>query len=91
MTVKELIERLESFNCPDYEIMIAGKYPTEDKYIRFSESGTKIDLGCSAPSRIKDLQALISELKDESDDMYNSVEALYAIIDDLEELYETDN
>lgn len=86
MTVKELIERLESFNCPDYEVMIAGKYPTEDKYIRFSESGTKIDLCCRAPSRIKDLQALISELKDETDDMYNSIETFYAIIDDLEEL-----
>lgn len=86
MTVKELIERLESFNCPDYEVMIAGKYPTEDKYIRFSESGTKIELGCSAPSMVKDLQALISELKDETDDIYNSVENFYAIIDDLEEL-----
>lgn len=86
MTVKELIERLESFNCPDYEVMIAGKYPTEDKYIRFSESGTKIDLGCSTPSIVKDLQALISELKGETDDIYNSVENFYAIIDDLEEL-----
>ena len=28
--------------------------------------------------------SIISELKDESDDMYNSVEAIYAIIDDLE-------
>ena len=91
MTVKELIERLESFNCPDYEVMIAGKYPTEDKYIRFSDSGTKIDLGCRAPSRVKDLQKLISELKDETDDMYDSIETFYAIIDDLEELYETDN
>ena len=45
MTVKELIDRLNEFKCPDYKVEFNDGTELNSSDIRFSEVGTKISIG----------------------------------------------
>lgn len=84
MTVKELIDRLNEFNCPDYEVEFNDGTKLNSSDIRFSEVGAKISIGL--PQKTEKLTNLITELKDCYWDIESALENLSDITDDLEEL-----
>ena len=84
MTVKELIDRLNEFKCPDYEVKFNDGTELNSSDIRFSEVGAKISIGL--PQKSEKLTNLITELKDCYYDIESALENLSDISDDLEEL-----
>ena len=61
MTVKELIDRLNELNCPDYEVELNNGESLTIGDVRFANSGTKVILGIS--EEIGRLANLIEELR----------------------------
>ena len=51
MTVKELIDRLNEFKCPDYKVEFNDGTELNSSDIRFSEVGTKISIGLPQKNR----------------------------------------
>ena len=84
MTVKELIDRLNELNCPDYEVELSNGIRLDANNVRFAGAGTKVILGLS--QRIKGLETLISELRDCYYDIEDVLDNLSDVFDDLEEL-----
>ena len=84
MTVKELIDRLNELNCPDYEVELSNGIKLDANNVRFAEAGTKVILGLS--QRIKGLKTLISELRDCYYDIEDVLDNFSDIFDNLEEL-----
>ena len=84
MTVKELIDRLNEFNCPDYEVELSNGMKLNSSDIRFAEAGAKVSIGLS--QKIRGLEALISELRDYYYDIEDVLDNMSDVFDDLEEL-----
>lgn len=83
MTVKELIDRLNELNCPDYEVELSGGSELNLNNVRFADTGAKVILGIS--DERKDLYGLIEELRDYHHDIECTLDSLIDAIDDLEE------
>ena len=92
MTVKELIDRLNELNCPDYEVELSGGAELNLNNVRFANTGTKVILGnfdeiiLGLSQRIKGLKTLISELRDCYYDIEDVLDNFSDIFDNLEEL-----
>lgn len=88
MTVSELIERLQEFNCPDSEVRLINGYPDYSD-VRLSDTGNDITIGVYTSPEINDTRRfhdLVEELKRYSSDIESALDDLNATIDDLEEL-----
>lgn len=83
MTVKELIDRLNELNCPDYEVELSGGSELNLNDVRFADTGAKVILGIS--DERKNLYGLIEELRDYHHDIESALDSLIDVIDDLEE------
>ena len=84
MTVKELIDRLNELNCPDYEVELSNGMKLNSSDIRLAEAGAKVSIGLS--QKIRGFETLISELRDCYYDIEDVLDNLSDIFDDLEEL-----
>ena len=84
MTVKELIDRLNELNSPDYEVELSNGMKLNVNNIRFAEAGTKVILGLS--QKIYGLSELIENIKDCYYDIDDVLDKLLDITEELEEL-----
>ena len=84
MTVKELIDRLNELNCPEYEVELSGGAELNLNNVRFANTGTKVILGIS--DERKNLYDLIEDLRDYHYDIECTLDSLMDAIDELEEL-----
>lgn len=84
MTVKELIDRLNELNCPDYEVELSNGMKLNPGDIRFAETGAKVSIGLS--QKIKGLQNIIEDLRDCYYDIEDVLDNMNDIFCDLEDL-----
>ena len=84
MTVKELVDRLNELNCPDYELELSGGAELNLNNVRFANTGTKVILG-NFDER-KNLYDLIEDLKDYQYEIERASDNLMDVIGELEEL-----
>ena len=84
MTVKELVDRLNELNCPDYEVELSGGAELNLNNVRFANTGTKVILG-NFDER-KNLYDLIEDLKDYQYEIERASDNLMDVIGELEEL-----
>ena len=82
MTVKELIDRLNELNSPNKEVVIGDYIPI--KGASFSDVGDKIVITPSL--NIRNLQDLISDLRDHYYDIEDVLDNFADTISEIEEL-----
>ena len=83
MTIKELIDRLNEFNCPDCEIEISNGIALNASDIRFAEAGNKVTI-YSSPD-FERLDEILDKMNGCYRDIDSALDELTEAIDGLGE------